>query len=87
LNKELLKSRIGEILECIARLREDILSRPREQVVVSRLHRSSMERYVHVAIEAMLDACRHIVSAKKLRIPETYQGPRHAAEGQRHTTR
>jgi hypothetical protein len=36
LNKELLKSRIGEILECIAGLREDILSRPREQVVVSR---------------------------------------------------
>jgi uncharacterized protein YutE (UPF0331/DUF86 family) len=32
-----------------------------------------MERYVHVAVEAMLDVCRHIVSAKKLGIPETYK--------------
>jgi uncharacterized protein YutE (UPF0331/DUF86 family)/predicted nucleotidyltransferase len=72
-DKELLKSRIAEILECIAGLREDILSRPREQVAASRLHKSSMERYVHVAVEAMLDVCRHIVSAKKLGIPETYK--------------
>ena len=28
---------------------------------------------MHVAIEAMLDACRHIVSAKKLGIPEMYR--------------
>jgi uncharacterized protein YutE (UPF0331/DUF86 family)/predicted nucleotidyltransferase len=73
LDKELLKPRIAEVLECVAALREDILSRPREQVAASRLHRSSMERYVHVAVEAMLDACRHIVSAKKLGIPETYK--------------
>jgi len=72
-DRELLKSRIVEILECIAALREDILSRPWGQVAASRLHRSSMERYVHVAIEAMLDACRYIVSAKKLGIPETYR--------------
>ena len=72
-DKGLLKSRITEILECIAALREDILSIPWERVAASRLHRSSMERYVHVAIEAMLNACRHIVSAKKLGIPETYR--------------
>jgi uncharacterized protein YutE (UPF0331/DUF86 family)/predicted nucleotidyltransferase len=72
-NKELLKSRIVEVLECIAALREDILSRSREQVATSRLYRSSMERYMHIAVEAMLDACRHIVSAKKLGIPETYK--------------
>jgi uncharacterized protein YutE (UPF0331/DUF86 family)/predicted nucleotidyltransferase len=72
-DKELLKSRITEILECIAALREDVLSIPREQVIASRLHRSSMERYVHIAIETMLDICRHIVSAKKMGIPETYK--------------
>jgi len=72
-DKGLLKSRILEVLESVAALREDILSRPREQVVASRLYKSSMERHVHVAIEAMLDACRHIVSAKKLGIPETYK--------------
>jgi len=73
IDKELLKSRIGEVLECVAGLREDILSRLREQVAASRLYRSSMERYVHMAVETMLDACRHIVSAKKLGIPETYR--------------
>jgi uncharacterized protein YutE (UPF0331/DUF86 family)/predicted nucleotidyltransferase len=72
-DKGLLKSRIFELLERIAALKEDILSRPGEQVVASRLYRSSMERHMHVAIEVMLDACRHIVSAKKLGIPETYR--------------
>jgi uncharacterized protein YutE (UPF0331/DUF86 family)/predicted nucleotidyltransferase len=72
-DRELLKSRVFEVLERVTALREDVLSRPREQVVASRLYRSSMERHVHVAIEAMLDACRHIVSAKKLGIPETYK--------------
>jgi len=72
-DRELLKSRIVEVLECIAALRGDILSIPWGQVAASRLHRSSMERYVHVAIEAMLDAYRYIVSAKKLGIPETYR--------------
>jgi len=57
------------------RLREDILSRPREQVAASRLHRLSMERYVHAAIEAMLDACRHIFS-QEVGGPGDVQGPR-----------
>jgi uncharacterized protein YutE (UPF0331/DUF86 family) len=32
-----------------------------------------VEKCVHVAIEAMLDIRRHIVSAKKLGFPETYR--------------
>lgn len=73
LNKDLLKSRGYEIVERVATLKEEILSKSREEILASRLYRSSMERCVHVAIEAMLDICRHIVSAKKLGLPETYR--------------
>ena len=73
LNKEILKSRRVEIIERIVTLREDILSKGEEEISSSRLYRSSMERCIHMAIEAMLDVCRHIVSAKKLGLPETYR--------------
>jgi len=73
LNKDLLKSRGYEIVERVATLKEEILSKSREEILASRLYKSSMERCVHVAIEAILDICRHIVSAKKLGLPETYR--------------
>ena len=72
-DKGLLRSRLTEALEHTATLKEEILSKPKEQVVTSRLYRSSMERCMHIAIEAILDVCRHIVSAKKLGMPETYK--------------
>ncbi len=71
-DKNLLKLRIFEALERIATLREEVLSKPKEQVIASRVYKGLMERCVHIIIEAMLDVCRHIVSAKKLGIPETY---------------
>lgn len=73
IDKETIQSRISEILRCIATLEEEILNKPVEMVIKSRLHRITMERSVHVIIEAMLDICRHIVAVKKLGLPTTYK--------------
>ncbi|MBE0516363.1 MAG: DUF86 domain-containing protein [Methanophagales archaeon] len=73
IDKETIQSRMSEILRCIATLEEEILNKPVEMVIKSRLHRIAMERCVHVVIEAMLDICRHIVSVKKLGLPTTYK--------------
>ncbi|MDW8045474.1 MAG: DUF86 domain-containing protein [Nitrososphaerota archaeon] len=73
LNKDLLKSRVSEVVERLTTLREEILSKEKEEVLKSRLYKASMERCLHISIEAILDICRHIVSVKKLGIPETYR--------------
>jgi uncharacterized protein YutE (UPF0331/DUF86 family)/predicted nucleotidyltransferase len=71
-NERVLRSRIGEALACIKVLEEEILNRKIEDILASEVMRRAMERCIHVAIEAMLDICRHIVSVKKLGLPSKY---------------
>jgi len=48
----------ANFLEC------EVLSKPKDQVVASRVLRSLLERSVQLITEAIIDICRHVISAE-----------------------
>jgi uncharacterized protein YutE (UPF0331/DUF86 family)/predicted nucleotidyltransferase len=73
LDEEMIKSRVNKILENLEMLRKEALSKSMDEVISSGVNRVVMERCIQIAIEAMLDICRHVVSAKRLGMPSEYR--------------
>ena len=69
----LVKKRIDVLKEEASFLSEEVLAKPLEEVVSSGALRRLLERSVHVMTEAILDTCRHLVSAKGWGPVETYK--------------
>ncbi|MFQ6086359.1 MAG: HepT-like ribonuclease domain-containing protein [Candidatus Bathyarchaeia archaeon] len=68
----LLKRRLDIMRDEASFLKGEVLSKSLEEVSSSRVMKRLLERSVHVIVEAMLDACRHVVSAKGWGPAETY---------------
>ena len=63
INLELLKRRLDSIKTEIEFMKEHILSKSLKEVVESPIYRRLLERSYQLVVEAMLNICRHIVSA------------------------
>ncbi|KPV62019.1 MAG: Nucleotidyltransferase domain protein [Candidatus Bathyarchaeota archaeon BA2] len=72
LRRDVLYSRLQKVREEATYLKEEILVRGVEAVVLDGTTRRAMARSIHELIEAMLDICRHLVSVKALGPTETY---------------
>lgn len=72
-DRESVKSRIDELMECVAVLEREVLSKSVDDVAASPVLIDVLENRVRKAIECMLDVCKHVVAVKKLGLPETYR--------------
>ncbi|MEM2964845.1 MAG: HepT-like ribonuclease domain-containing protein [Candidatus Bathyarchaeia archaeon] len=72
INQAVILRRLDEVLRNAAFIRERYAHKPLEWVLEDPERTLALERSLERIIEAMMDACRHIVSAKRLGIIETY---------------
>lgn len=72
IDKQVVLSRLEAARGETKYLKDEILKRSIEEILSSGTLRRAMERSVQVLIEALLDVCRHLVSAMGLGPAETY---------------
>jgi len=72
IDKKLLLKRLDELLQSITMIRQRYLGKDVSWLLADLERAYAFERVMHRAIEAMLDICRHIVSAKRLGLAEYY---------------
>jgi uncharacterized protein YutE (UPF0331/DUF86 family) len=72
IDKKLLLKRLDELLRNITMMKEKYIGKDASWLLTDLERAYAFERAMHRAIEAMLDICRHIVSAKRLGLAEYY---------------
>jgi len=72
IDKKLLLKRLDELLRSITMMKEKYIGKDASWLLTDLERAYAFERAMHMAIEAMLDICRHIVSAKRLGLAEYY---------------
>lgn len=72
INKKLLLRRLDELLRSTAMMKERYVRKEVSWLLTDLERAYAFERAMHRAVEAVLDICRHIVSAKRLGLAEYY---------------
>lgn len=72
IDRKLLLKRLDELLRNITMMREKYVGKDASWLLADLERAYAFEMVMHRAIEAMLDICRHIVSAKRLGLAEYY---------------
>ncbi len=72
IDKKLLLKRLDELLRNITMMKEKYIDKNASWLLTDLERAYAFERVMHRTIEAMLDICRHIVSAKRLGLAEYY---------------
>ena len=72
IDSKLILSRLDEILRCKSLIETNYLDKDTSYFLNNLEKAYAFERALHRLIEAILDICRHIVSVKRLGIPEKY---------------
>lgn len=72
IDKKLLLKRLDELLRNITMMKEKYVGKDASWLLTDLERAYAFERVMHRAIEAILDICRHIVSAKRLGLAEYY---------------
>jgi len=72
INQAAILRRLDEVLRNAALIKERYAHKPLEYILADPERTLALERSLERIIEAMTDTCRHIVSAKRLGVIETY---------------
>jgi len=72
IDRKLLLKRLDELLRNITMMKEKYVGKDVSWLLTDLERAYAFERVMHRTIEAMLDICRHIVSAKRLGLAEYY---------------
>jgi uncharacterized protein YutE (UPF0331/DUF86 family)/predicted nucleotidyltransferase len=72
IDKKLLLKRLDELLRNVTMMKEKYVDKDVSWLLKDLERAYAFERSIHRALEAMLDICRHIVSAKRLGLAEYY---------------
>jgi len=72
IDKKLLLKRLDELLRTTTMMKEKYIGREVSWLLTDLERAYAFERVMHRSIEAMLDICRHVVSAKRLGLAEYY---------------
>lgn len=70
-DRELVQAKFALIKENVEQLQK-LAKLTRRMFCADAVRRAAAERLIHVCIEATIDVCSHIISARRLRKPEHY---------------